>query len=82
MNLEEFDKKWSKYIEDRFDGLEFENEDVIKYLDSEFEKEILVNPNFKFSQIKIKFGMARVYAKSDKTNEWEDEIDRIIKSSK
>jgi len=79
--VEGFNDKWSDYLEDRHYGLAFDDEEVIKYLDSEFEKEILVNPDFSYSQIKLKFGMSRVYAYSDKTNVWEEEIDKMLKGN-
>ena len=79
MTTEEFNKKYSAYLEERFDGLEIGHPEVITYLDKEFEKEIEKNPEFKFSQIKMKFGYSRVYTTSDKNSEWETEIDRIFR---
>lgn len=80
MKIEEFDKKWEKYLEEGFYGLAIDNEKIIDYIDSEFDKEIKINPNFKFYQIKIKFGTSRVYADSDKTTEWENKINEILKN--
>lgn len=74
----EFNKKWEKYLEPRFYGLDIYNEKVIEYLDSEFEKEIKVNPDFQYSQIKLKFDNAIVYANTTKNFEWERMIDKIL----
>jgi hypothetical protein len=75
----EFNDKWKPYIQEGFEGSETDNEYVNIYLDSEFTKEIAVNPNFKFSQIKWKFGSIRIYADSNKTSEWEKNIDSNIR---
>ena len=79
MTAEEFNKKYSSYLEERFYGLDIDHPEVVDYLDKEFEKEIEKNPEFQFSQIKMKFGSSRVYTTSDKSSEWEDEIDRIFR---
>lgn len=79
MTTEEFNKKYSAYLEERHYGLDIDHPEVIDYLDKEFEKEIEKNPEFQFSQIKMKFGSSRVYSTSDKSSEWEDEIDRIFR---
>ena len=78
MTAEEFNKKYSAYLEERFYGLDIDHPEVIEYLDNEFEKEIEKNPEFQFSQIKMKFGSSRVYTNSDKSSEWESEIVRIF----
>ena len=79
MTTEEFNKKYSAYLEERFYGLDISHPEVVEYLDKEFEKEIEKNPEFQYSQIKMKFGSSRVYSTSDKSSAWEDEIDRIFK---
>ena len=78
MTSEEFNKKYSAYLEERFYGLDISHPEVVEYLDKEFENEIEKNPAFQYSQIKMKFGSSRVYSTSDKSSEWEDEIDRIF----
>ena len=78
MTAEEFNKKYSAYLEERFYGLDIDHPEVIEYLDKEFEKEVEKNPEFQFSQIKMKFGSSRVYTNSDKSSEWESEIVRIF----
>ena len=79
MTAEEFNKKYSSYLEERFYGLDIDHPEVVDYLDKEFEKEIEKNPEFQFSQIKMKFGSSRVYTTSDKSSAWETEIDRIFR---
>ena len=79
MTTEEFNKKYSAYLEERFDGLDIYHPEVVEYLDKEFEREIERNPEFQYSQIKMKFGFPRVYSTSDKSSEWEAEIDRIFR---
>jgi hypothetical protein len=79
MTAEEFNKKYSAYLEERHYGLDIDHPEVVDYLDKEFEKEIEKNPEFQFSQIKMKFGSSRVYTTSDKISEWEAEIDRIFR---
>ena len=78
MTAEEFNKKYSAYLEERFYGLDISHPEVVEYLDKEFEKEIGKNPAFQYSQIKMKFGSSRVYTTSGKSSEWETEIDRIF----
>jgi hypothetical protein len=79
MTTEEFNKKYSAYLEERFYGLDIDHPEVVDYLDKEFEKEIGENPEFQFSQIKMKFGSSRVYTTSDKSSEWETGINRIFR---
>lgn len=80
MKAKEFNTKWKPYLEEGHYGLAISDERVIDYLDKEFEKEALVNKSFTYAQIKLKFGMARVYADSDKTSVWESEIDKMLKN--
>lgn len=78
MTSDEFNKKWHKYLEDRFYGMDIEQQDVIEYMDGEFEKEVKVNPSFAYAQIKLKFGTSRVYADSDKAAMWENKINQLV----
>ena len=78
MTTEEFNKKYSAYLEEGHYGLDISHPEVVEYLDREFEREIEENPGFQYSQIKMKFGSSRVYSTSDKSSEWEAEIDRIF----
>ena len=78
MTIDEFNIKWNNYKREGFYGLDIEEQPVVDYLDNEFKKEVKTNPDFMFSQIKIKFNSCRIYALSDKIVEWQDEINRIL----
>lgn len=80
--IDDFNEKWSKYLEQGHYGIAIENFLVIGYLDNEFEKEIQDNLTFCYSQIKLKFGMASVYASSKRTTLWEKEINKILSNTK
>lgn len=80
MTVEEFDEKWSAYLEEGHYGLAIDHPDVIEYLDQEFEKLSLI-PGFSYSQIKEKFGSARVYLAfgfSEEAHDMEDKINTIF----
>ena len=79
MTADEFNNKWKDHLETGHYGMSIEIQGVVEFMDSEFEKEVLVNPAFTFSQIKRKYGMARVYTSSDKDSMWELVIDEILK---
>jgi len=78
MTLNDFNIKWFYFLEPGHYGMDIDNSEVISYMDKEFEEEVKVNKNFSYSQIKLKFGLARVYANSNKTTEWESKINEII----
>ena len=78
MTIDEFNIKWNNYKREGFYGLDIEEQSVVDYLDNEFEKEVKINPDFIFSQIKIKFNSCRIYALSDKVEVWQNEINRIL----
>ena len=79
MTIDEFNEKYKNYLEVGHYGLAINDKEVIEFLDREFEREIKYNPYFSYSQIKLKYGMARVYlSNSNKDAEWEEQIDRII----
>ncbi len=78
MTVDEFNEKYSKYLEPGHYGMAIEDERVINYLDGEFEKEIKDNPGFLYAQIKLKFFRTRAYTNSKKSIEWELEIDKIL----
>lgn len=78
----EFNNKYKKYLEDRFYGLAIDNPKIVKYLDNEFKKEIELNPNFSYQQIKTKFNFICVYANSDKCREWQLKIKELLEDNK
>lgn len=77
---EDFNNKWKDYLEEGFYGMAINNLEVIEYLDKEFEKEIKVNPEFNYAQIKLKFGYPRIYANSKNTREWEKQITKLLRN--
>lgn len=82
MTAEEFNEKYKDYLEEGHYGLDIHNEEVINYLDKEFKKLIKI-PKFSYSQIKIKYGVSRVYVEPwDKIDsaKLEKDIDNILKS--
>ena len=79
MTIDEFDKKYTKYLEPGHYGMAINDVRVIDYLDDEFTKEISKDPLFSFAQIKIKFGYTRCYTSSDKNSVWEKEMDAIMR---
>ena len=84
MTTTEFNEKYKAFLEDRHYGLDISCPEVIDYLDKEFE-ELSKIQNFSYSQIKEKFGMARVYLSRDfneKSTELEYGINQIFKQLK
>lgn len=63
MTIDQFNDKWKNHLEEGFEGLEFSDKEgkVIDWLDTHFYLFELLNPQFTYAQIKLKFGMARVY---------------------
>ena len=82
MNAVEFNRKYAKHLEHRHYGMAIQDEEVIAFLDREFEKEIEVFPDFQFSQIKTKYGNACVYCNSNKAEYWVAIINSILLRSK
>jgi len=80
MTVEEFNKKYEKYLEDGHYGLAINNIAVIRFLDCIF-KDFIKIPDFTYSQIKLKFGMARVYTTLSANLNYiiEQEIEKLLK---
>lgn len=81
MTIEEFDNKWKNHLEPGHYGLDITHPDVINYLDQKFTELQTTHPNFQYSQIKLKYGQARVYMEpyDIDTREIEQEINKILK---
>lgn len=80
MTVEEFNKKWEDRLEKGHYGLAISIDSVIEYLDRQFE-ELKEIPSFSYSQIKAKFGRARVYIdgiSEDKVEDIELTIDKLL----
>ena len=78
MNTQEFNEKYAEWLEEGHYGLAISGDDVIDYLDNEFEIEIEANPDFSFSQIKMKFNYPSVYTNSDMNRIWESKINSLV----
>lgn len=77
MTTTQFNEKWSEYLEEGHYGLALGDPQVIEYLDALFE-DLSKIEGFSYSQIKDKFGMARVYMEgvsSAMTRTIENQID-------
>ena len=63
MTVDEFNDEWKNHLEEGIEGLEFSDAEgmVVDWLDKHFVLFELINPEFTYAQIKLKFGMARVY---------------------
>ncbi len=81
MTEKQFNEKYKDYIEEGFDGLEFDIPAVTEYLDKIFTDLIKVE-GFKYAQIKLKFGFARFYCepRTIDTNEIENNINVLVKA--
>ena len=84
---DEFNEKYKEYIEEGHYGMEIGEPSVLIYVDQIFNDLIKI-PGFQFSQIKTKYGMARVYTNLDDTlpfvgriinQELEEKINFILK---
>ena len=87
MTTEEFNFKYQDYIEEGHYGMDIHEPSVIAYVDQIFNDLIKI-PGFEFSQIKTKYGLARVYTSLDEilpfvgriiNHELEEKINFILK---
>lgn len=78
MNAKEFNIKYSAYLEPRFYGLAIDVPEVVKFLDEQFAIEIENNPDFQYSQIKMKFTYPCVYTNSFMNETWATQIKIIL----
>jgi hypothetical protein len=88
MTTKEFNEKYKDYLEEGHYGLDINIPSVVEYLNNIFEYGLTFLPGFKYSQIKLKFGMARFYFDTDIQdkrieapigNRIESEINRLVK---
>jgi hypothetical protein len=81
LDSQTFQNKWRDHLEEGHYGLAIHDLNVINYLDKEFTKLKETVPNFTYSQIKLKFGLARVYMEPYNlinTSEMEDTINSML----
>jgi hypothetical protein len=86
MTKDAFNIKYEEFLEEGFEtqGLEFDVKPVTEYLDKQFQTLIHIK-GFKYSQIKLKFGYARVYMENvdiETLNAIETDINTIIQNWK
>lgn len=86
MTIDEFNKKYKDYLEEGFYGLVINDSDVINYVDNMFNVLIKL-PGFTYSQIKLKFGLARVYIDANQSltsvaSIMEDNINKMLEVKK
>jgi len=83
MTTKEFDKKYAEYLTPGFDGMEFEDPEIIDLCDQYFQEWIKI-PEFDYQQIKSKFGTSRVYCGVGElafdTSELEKKINKILRN--
>lgn len=68
MNKKQFNEKYKEFLTEGFYGLAIQDQEVIDYLDDIFGNVLVHLPNFKYQQIKEKWGYVRFYADVDSTN--------------
>ena len=83
----EFNEKYKEYIEEGHHGMEIDIPAVLSYIDTVFNDLINIK-GFKYSQVKTKYGLARVYTNLDEIlpfvgrvihQELEEKINFILK---
>jgi hypothetical protein len=81
MTTEDFNKKYEMYLEPGHYGLAIDSPGVIKYLDEKFQVLTQI-PGFSYSQIKLKFGVARFYCEPRSIDSFiiEKEINKILEN--
>lgn len=81
MTTREFNEKWINYLEEGFYGLAIPLESVVKYLDDIFENELTKDPNFRYTQIKMKFNWSCFYSNApiEVRERIESNINKLVK---
>jgi len=64
MNSNQFNQKYSTYLEEGHYGLDIDIPAIVSYLDEIFQELIRI-PGFQYSQIKLKFSEGRFYNNLD-----------------
>ena len=62
---EEFNNKWESHLSEGHYGMDIGDQKVADYLNREFTALEIFVPDFKYQQIKMKFGQSRVYLSSN-----------------
>ena len=83
MTSDEFNEKYKQWLVEGHYGLAISSASVIEMLDREFQ-ELTKVPEFQYYQIKLKFNMARFYAKGiplSACDRIEKQIDALVKAA-
>jgi len=75
-SLADFNLKFSNII--KGSGIQIDNQEILDYLENEFDIEIKDNPDFFIWDIKLKLGTVRIVTNSDKQTEWESNANHIL----
>ena len=78
MTSKEFNIKWNHLLVVGCYGADIDDPNILNYFDKVFENEINCNPNFRWRQIKIKFGLCRVYCNSSNRIDWQDHVNEFL----
>lgn len=81
MNSNEFNEKYKEYLVEGHYGLAIDIPCVVEYLDIKFQELILI-PDFKYHQIKLKFNFARFYCEPNSidSSSIEQKINELVKT--
>ena len=78
MSTQEFNEKWASHLETGHYGLAINSVSVISFLDEMFTDEVARNPDFSYSQIKLKFGYPVMYTNSPNDVYWTECIKKLL----
>jgi len=81
MKAKEFNGKYGNFLEEGHYGLAIDIPDIVDFLNEIFKDLVRIH-DFKYMQIKVKFGYARFYAKgitADMTYMIENRLNQILK---
>ena len=87
MTAEQFNTKWADHIPKGYYGLEFDIPQLTELIDKTVTGWVEVFPKMTIKQIKLKFGMARVYVSLDTerlpehnqfTGDLEEKINKLL----
>lgn len=82
MTVTQFNDKYKDYLAEGHYGLDINNPQIIEFLDTDFQ-DLILQDNFKYYQIKEKFGTVRFYADGVSANtirEIENYATRLLKN--
>jgi len=69
LSSDDFNNKWKSKLDDNHYGMSIDDKDILKLVDNRFKEWERDYPDFKYQQIKMKFGSSRVYTFGIPTDE-------------